>query len=179
MACGVIVLLVSLVVLLWWRAGLVNLRSYSSPAVFFTGEPLRLPPALAGEGPIRVVHFWDPDCPCHEETDAHLNYLMGMYRFAHIAFYSVQRPGTSGQLAPFLQGRLQPLPALAGMETLPASPAIAIWDRSGRLAYAGPYSEGLVCNSATSFVEPVLDALVRGRPVQAGGVVAQGCYCSW
>ena len=182
-----IVVLVSLVVglllligvVVWWRFGFVNLRSYNEQAVFFTGEALRLPAELAGLGNIRVVHFWDPECPCHEETDAHLNYLIGMYRFAELDFYSVQKPGSVGHLAPFLADKLKPLANLQGIESIPASPAIAIWDKSGQLAYAGPYSEGLVCNSSNSFVEPILDALVRGRAVNSTGVVAQGCYCNW
>jgi hypothetical protein len=39
-------------------------------------------------------------------------------------------------MAPFLRGRMKPLPGIEGMESLPASPALAIWDRDGKLAYA-------------------------------------------
>jgi hypothetical protein len=105
-------------------------------AIFGQGE-LKLPPELAGTGPIRVVHFWDPDCPCNAETDAHLRYLIGLHRNADVAFYSVQKPGSQGEIAPFLRGRMKPLPGIEGMESLPASPALAIWDRDGKLAYAG------------------------------------------
>ena len=69
--------------------------------------------------------------------------------------------------------------AQALMDALPASPALAIWDRDGKLAYAGPYSEGLVCNSSNSFVEPVLDALTQGRHVSLASGLAVGCYCAW
>ena len=64
-------------------------------------------------------------------------------------------------------------------EDLPASPAVAVWDSLGRLAYFGPYSEGAVCTSANSFVEPVLDALLAGRPVLAPQTLASGCFCAW
>ncbi|TGU15468.1 thiol-disulfide isomerase, partial [Mesorhizobium sp. M2D.F.Ca.ET.153.01.1.1] len=47
------------------------------------------------------------------------------------------------------------------------------------LAYAGPYSIGMVCNSANSFVEPLLDKLVRGETVRPKGLLAVGCYCPW
>ena len=70
-----------------------------------------------------------------------------------MAFYSVQKPGSKGEIAPFLRGRIKPLTGIEGMQSLPASPALAIWDRDGNLAYAGPYSEGLVCNSSNSFVD--------------------------
>ena len=96
-----------------------------------------------------------------------------------MAFYSVQKPGSTGEMAPLLRGRMKPLPGIEGMQSLPASPALAIWDRDGNLAYAGPYSEGLVCNSSNSFVEPVLDALTQGRQVSLASGLAVGCYCAW
>ncbi|TBU98547.1 DUF6436 domain-containing protein [Stutzerimonas kirkiae] len=177
---ALILLILLAITLIWWRTGAAYLRPYSEQAVFFHGETLRLPPELAGPGPIRVVHFWDPACKrCNKEPDAHLRYLIGIYRFAGIEFYSVQRPGSSGELAPFLQGHMKALPAIEGMEALPASPALAIWDKDGELAYAGPYSEGLVCNSSNSFVEPVLDALTSGRKLSLSSNLAVGCYCDW
>ncbi|WP_165496881.1 DUF6436 domain-containing protein [Phytopseudomonas dryadis] len=166
----------------WSRFGVAYLRPFSEQdqqAVFFQGGGLRLPDELAGPGPIRVVHFWDPQCPCHKETDAHLNYLISLYRFSGVEFYSVQKPGSEGEMLPFLRGKLTPLESLEGMQAIPASPAIAIWDQAGRLAYAGPYSEGLVCNSSNSFVEPILDALSANRPVSAANTMAVGCYCDW
>ncbi|WP_437881327.1 DUF6436 domain-containing protein [Pseudomonas sp. LRF_L74] len=164
---------------IWSRFGVAYLRPYSEQAVFFQGSGLKLPKELAGPGPIRVVHFWDPQCPCHQETDAHLNYLIGLYRFSSVEFYSVQKPGSEGEMSPYLKGKLKPLDTLEGMESIPASPAIAIWDKNGQLAYAGPYSEGLVCNSSNSFVEPVLDALALDRHVSAANTMAVGCYCDW
>lgn len=69
--------------------------------------------------------------------------------------------------------------ALPGAEHVPASPAVGIWDHSGKLAYFGPYSEGLTCNSSNSFIEPILQALESGREVNATHTLAVGCYCSW
>ncbi|WP_192981244.1 DUF6436 domain-containing protein [Pseudomonas sp. EggHat1] len=176
---GFCALALGLVVLIWWLSGAAYLRPYAEQTVIFGQGELQLPAELAGPGPIRVVHFWDPDCPCNAETDAHLRYLIGLHRNADVAFYSVQKPGSTGEIAPFLRGRMTPLPGIEGMESLPASPALAIWDRDGKLAYAGPYSEGLVCNSSNSFVEPVLDALTQGRHVSLASGLAVGCYCAW
>lgn len=90
----------------------------------------------------------------------------------------LQKPGSHGQLPANLSS-LQPIASLPGSEQLPASPAIAIWDRQGRLAYFGPYSEGAVCNASNSFIEPVIQALLANRPVQADNTLASGCYCPW
>ncbi|WP_462381630.1 DUF6436 domain-containing protein [Pseudomonas sp. Marseille-QA0892] len=174
-----VVLMIAVALAFWWRFGVSNLRPYAQQAYFFSGDALRLPDELKGPGPIRFVHFWDPNCPCHRETDAHLNYLISLYRFSNVVFYSVQKPGTQGEMASYLKGKLRPLDSIEGMETVPASPAVAIWNEEGELAYAGPYSEGLVCNSSTSFVEPVLDALSSGREVSSTNTMALGCYCDW
>ncbi|RDK06924.1 thiol-disulfide isomerase [Cupriavidus lacunae] len=156
------------------------LANYSERAVVFGDSDLHLPSDLAGNtGRIRVVHFWDPDCTCNKETDAHLNYLIQMYRNANVDFYSVQKPRTHGQLAAFLRGKLKPLAKIEGMQRLPATPSMAIWAANGKLAYAGPYSAGLVCSSTNSFVEPILDKLIAGQEVKPMGMMAVGCYCPW
>ncbi|MNV89579.1 hypothetical protein D3C71_1838880 [compost metagenome] len=103
-----------------------------------------------------------------------------MNRFAgqDITFHVLQKPGSHGQLPANLTA-LKPLASLPGSEHLPASPAVAIWDHQGRLAYFGPYSEGAVCNASNSFIEPILQALSQHRAVTAGSTLAIGCYCPW
>lgn len=166
---------------LWSYFGASGLRDFSDQAVVFDNTSLALPSQLAGaNGRVRIVHFWDPACTsCNKETSAHLNYLIEMYRRQGVDFYSVQKPGTQGELAPFLQGKLIPLSGIEGMARLPASPAVAIWDRQGKLSYAGPYSPGLVCSSANSFVEPIIDQLVANKKINPIGMLAVGCYCPW
>ena len=179
--CASLCILIGTGVALWRYFGVGGVASYSNQPVLFRDSDLRLPPDLAGNTErIRVVDFWDPDCTtCNDNTGAHLNYLITMFRGANIDFYSVRKPGTHGQLSAFLRGKLKPLPGIEGMERIPASPAIAIWAADGKLAYAGPYSEGLVCSSSNSFVEPILNRLVAGEHVEPAPMVAVGCYCPW
>lgn len=166
---------------LWQYFGFGNQSSWGERAMVFEDSALQLPPELAGAtGRIRLVHFWDPECAgCNRETSAHLSYLISMYRREMIDFFSVQKPGTKGQLPVFLQGKLKPLTHIAGMERIPASPFVAIWDGQGQLAYAGPYSLGMVCTSANSFVEPLLERLFKGEHLTPTGILAVGCYCPW
>ncbi|MNN02693.1 hypothetical protein D3C81_1153610 [compost metagenome] len=93
-------------------------------------------------------------------------------------FFEARKPGSRGQLPETLKA-LRPLATLPGAERLPASPAVGIWDAQGRLAYFGPYSEGATCTSSNSFIEPILEALVAGRKVEATHTLAVGCYCPW
>jgi hypothetical protein len=154
------------------------LRAFSSHTAVFSGDPLRLPDTLAGPGAIRLVHFWDPACPCNVGNQQHLGELVEEYGPQGVEFYSVQKPGSHGQL-PSTLSNLKTITVLPGSEQIPASPAVAIWDRNGKLAYFGPYSEGLTCNSSNSFIEPILHALNEGREVSATHTLAVGCYCAW
>jgi len=154
------------------------LRAFSEHTALFSGDPLRLPDTLAGTGAIRLVHFWDPACPCNVGNQQHLSELVEQYGPQGVEFYSVQKPGSHGQL-PSTLSSLKTVDILPGAEQIPASPAVAIWDRNGKLAYFGPYSEGLTCNSSNSFIEPILKALNEGRPVSATHTLAVGCYCPW
>ena len=154
------------------------LRTFSSHTAVFSGDPLRLPDNLAGPGAIRLVHFWDPACPCNVSNQQHLSELIEHYAPQGVEFYALQKPGSHGRLPGTLSG-MQNITALPGSEHIPASPAVAIWDRSGTLAYFGPYSEGLTCNSSNSFIEPILQALNEGRAVNATHTLAVGCYCPW
>jgi len=154
------------------------LRPFDNQATLFDGSQLQLPAELAGPGRIRVVHFWDPACPCNVGNQQHLSDLVSQFADRDVSFLVLQKPGSHGQL-PANLGALQPLASLPGSEHLPASPAVAIWDRQGHLAYFGPYSEGAVCNASNSFVEPIIKALLEGRAVQASNTLAIGCYCPW
>ncbi|RJG12541.1 thiol-disulfide isomerase [Pseudomonas cavernicola] len=179
-------LLASLLAVVWLGAMLVAfwwfearyIRPFSEQTALFAGDGLRLPDELAGPGPIRVVHFWDPACPCNVGNLQHLAELLERFAPQGVAFYAVQKPGSHGQLPDTLSA-LQPLSHLPGAEQLPASPAVGIWDKDGRLAYFGPYSEGATCTSSNSFIEPILEALAQGRPVNATHTLAVGCYCPW
>ena len=177
--------LIGLALLLWLGAMLTGLwwyktrfiRPFSETTAIFSGQQLRLPNSIAGSGAIRFVHFWDPACPCNVGNQQHLAEMLERYA-DDVEFYHLQKPGSSGQL-PKILSAMRHLSGLPGAEHLPASPAVAIWDRAGQLAYFGPYSEGAVCNSSNSFIEPVLDALINNRPVNATNTLAVGCFCDW
>ena len=154
------------------------LRAFSEHTAIFSGDPLRLPDDLAGPGKIRLVHFWDPACPCNVGNQQHLTEMVEHFSARGVDFFAVQRPGSHGQL-PATLSSLKTIAVLPGAEQMPASPAVAIWDRGGKLAYFGPYSEGLTCNSSNSFIEPILNALTDDRPVNATHTLAVGCYCPW
>lgn len=147
-------------------------------AELFSGDDLRLPAELQGPGPVRFVHFWDPGCPCNVGNQQHLEELLKRFAGQPVEFYEVRKPGSKGRLPPSLAA-LKPLANLEGAAELPASPAVGIWDRNGELVYIGPYSEGAVCSSDNSFVEPIVEAVLVGRTVRATHSLAVACFCDW
>ncbi len=169
--------LIALVSAFWWYQNRY-IRPFEERAELFSVSQLQLPADLAGPGPIRLVHFWDPACPCNVGNQQHLAELLQRFAGRGVAFFAVQKPGTHGQL-PASLAQMQALSTIPGAAQLPASPAVAIWDAQGRLAYFGPYSEGATCTSSNSFIEPVLEALLDGRSVQAGQSLAVGFFCDW
>ncbi|MCU1718044.1 DUF6436 domain-containing protein [Pseudomonas sp. 5P_3.1_Bac2] len=179
-------LLASLILLAWaasmaaayWWYQARYLRNFSEQTTLFYGEQLQLPEELAGPGKIRLVHFWDPACPCNVGNQQHLSQLIQRFAEQGVDFYVLQKPGSHGQLPDELSS-LKPLARLKGSEQIPASPAVAIWDKDGKLAYFGPYSEGATCTSSNSFIEPVLETLTTGRTVVASNTLASGCFCDW
>ena len=127
---------------------------------------------------MRFVHVWDTGCPCNVGNQQHLEELLKRFAGQPVDFYEVRKPGSTGRL-PQPLAALKPLSAPPGSEQLPASPAVGIWDQSGELVYIGPYSEGAVCSSDNSFVEPILDAVLAGRKVRATHSLAVACFCDW
>lgn len=172
----IVLWIIAMLVALWWYQARF-IRPFSESTAIFSGQELQLPPSLAGAGAVRLVHFWEPACPCNVGNQQHLAEMMEEFK-GKVEFYHLQKPNTKGQLPPILN-QMNHLAGLPGAEQLPASPAVAIWDQSGQLAYFGPYSEGAVCNSSNSFIEPILNALLEGRSVAASNTLAVGCFCDW
>jgi hypothetical protein len=71
------------------------IRPFSEQTALFAGDVLSLPAELSGPGPIRVVHFWDPACPCNVGNQQHLSELLAHYVPLGIEFYAVQKSGSS------------------------------------------------------------------------------------
>ena len=82
------IIIASLLALLWLAAMLAAfwwfqaryIRPFDERTELFIGSQLRLPAELAGPGAIRLVHFWDPACPCNVGNQQHLGELVAAER---------------------------------------------------------------------------------------------------
>lgn len=152
----------SSVAALWWFE-YRHWGSYSEQLITFDSQPIRdLYPILKKDALDRplIVHFKDDDCPCER------------YRVAHVK-----------QIAPVLLGTEQIVlsrhSSLLQGVTIPATPAVAIWDKQGALAYFGPYSSGMSCGEGFDFIDMVLGKLAQQENPQWINNQGFGCFCPW
>ena len=133
----------------------------------------------AKQGIMRVVYFWQNNCPCDQFTKPHFLLLIKQYQHlaSHIVFYLA--PVDDSAVSEDLQN-VEQLPAKLldrVREDVKATPSVGIWNTKGELVYFGPHSLGYVCNNDTSLVKKVLDALLNKQTVSASTVMGDGCFC--
>ena len=136
-----------------------------------------------------VFNFWDPDCPCTRFNEAHVRDIMNAYQQQGIRFVIVPRyeNETDKERTLLLARKTFGANALVTtddqmtlQQAVPSSPAVAVTDASGRLAYFGPYSVGAFCGpTGGAFVEKTLDSLLLNTNPRTLNTVAFGCFCPW
>lgn len=183
-----------MVMAFWWFQ-YRNVQPFDRQAVFFDGRTLgaqlhQLLDQIAQRDVKRVatvVHFYNPDCPCNKFNEAHVRELMTHYGNQGVRFVVVVNPASSlGQQQAMARAKqIFNHPAVIGFRQIrdihpPSSPAVAILDAQGQLAYFGPYSVGAVCTVQNGgFVETALDKLFQGKNSKQLNTLAVGCFCPW
>lgn len=136
-----VVWLVAVAIAFWWFQ-FRYLGNYRDFYVSFTGESLSQPLPEHLRGAIRIAHILDPNCPCARFSHQHITDMEEAYA-GKVNF-----------------SRWQDLPSnfVKNVE-IPASPAVAVWDSRGDLAYFGPYSGGAFCGEGEDFVDSVINMI--------------------
>ncbi len=160
--------------LIWFRFVWLTSQSVkaftSTPASF---QASHLEEAITLPNPIGrplLVHFIDKDCPC---TKYSLPYILEL------------KEETIGSVQHLMSSSLEELhinnrKAVTRLtQALPASPAIAIWDKHGELSFFGPYSSGAYCGDGEDFVRKVLSLFKANKDIQWLDQEALGCLCKW
>lgn len=163
-----------------WGAGLVwalswyesrYVRTFERPA-FFDG--LAVPPP-SDTPRVQVLHVWQAGCPCNGGHQAYVNDMTERFAAQGVVF---ARSGARDiDALPRALRQLPYWPMPEAWSGWPGAPAVAIWGADGRLAYVGPYSDGASCSEESSFVEPVIQALLAGRKVDITRQDTLSCLC--
>lgn len=167
---ALLVWLAGLVWAYWWFEGRY-IKAFERP-VFFQAEQVA-PPFAPGQ--VQVVHVWQANCPCSAGHEAYVEEMTTRFADQGVRFARAGQYPTNGMPASLGNLPYWPIPqAWAGW---PGAPSIAIWAADGSLAYVGPYSDGAHCSADSSFVEPVIQALLAGRKVNITRQDAVACLC--
>ena len=172
-----------------WLAGMVfafcffqgkNQRVYL--AVNQPDKPLRIQ-----TNKLTVAHLWDADCICSRFNAGHVQALIRKYKKQGVAFVIVPRvPAGKDEQSivadvhrRFGDVRVEPGWYQKLVAYMPAAPAAAVFDQTGRASYTGPYSSDLYCSAnSDGFVEKVLDKMLAGKQkTEFITPVVSGCFC--
>lgn len=122
---------------------------------FFNGDAFSERLGKASQpGQITVVHLGRADCPCNRFNQPHREQIIAHYQPLGVAFTELT----------------------LGYADL-ATPAVAIVDADGKLAYFGPYSDSLLCSVGEGLVEPLLDQMLSGEHPEVVHTTGVGCFC--
>jgi hypothetical protein len=133
-------------------------------------------------GNLRVVYFWQNNCPCNANVLPHFKEMIAEYTPQSVDFFIADlskntRPKKSevGETS-----GLQFVDAQIVSEIRPLikyTPAVAMWDQNQQLSYYGPHNIGFVCNGDTSFVKKTLDSLLAGITMSNTNTAGESCFC--
>lgn len=162
---------------------------------FFQGKHLRMylpvevpaTPLQVQTSRLTVAHLWDANCICSRFNSGHVQALIKRYRQQGVDFVIVPRltPGEDLALVSeeirsrFGDVRIEPGWYEKLSRYMPAAPAAAVFDQTGRASYIGPYSSDLYCSSGSEgFVEDVLNEMLSGKKRQQFITpIVSGCFC--
>lgn len=129
---------------------------------------------------IKVVYFWQSDCPCDQFVKPHFLLMSdrySKYTIAPVNFYlaALDSDFIEGELSMLL--RLPEVLLEQVKEEVKATPSVGVWNANNELIYYGPHSLGYMCNDDSSLVKKVLDLLLSGQEFAPLAVVGDGCFC--
>jgi len=145
----------------WWFS-LQHQSNFAENYVYFNGEQLAGANLSANSSGPTLLHFIDTNCPCSRFALPHIQQLQAQFNHNAMHYVWPNRP-----------------PSLTEQLPVPASPAVAIWDQKGQLAYFGPYSGGAFCGRDEDFVQSTLSQLKQNKNPRWINHDVFGCYCPW
>lgn len=166
---AVIVFIVWLIVVsgvFWWYQ-FRHISSIDDYWASFSGESFIKTKIAPNKGDALIVHMVDPKCPCSRFAVSHIAELESKYA-NQAEFININAIAADDKRRGYLNNLV-----------IPASPAVAIWDKFGELAYFGPYSGGRFCGEGLDFVSTTLSSLSEAFNPRWINQEAVGCFCQW
>lgn len=130
------------------------------------------------------MQILSPDCPCNGFSRDHVSSLVKQYgediRMELWYLGPDLKPDEKSYLAEKSSIAVEQIRTLhpSQLPWLPSTPAALLFNQDGSIAYIGPFSSGIACNSKSSFIDTLLHRINLGQtvPTQLNGF-AEGCFC--
>ena len=113
------------------------------------------------------VRFLQPDCGCERFVELYHQ------SFSNRAPQDMQVATVDFSSTIFTDAQLKQISAW-----VPATPAVVVFDLDGSIRYLGPYHQEGICSAENSYLEPVLESMVKGKPLSVLNTLVFGCFCS-
>ena len=143
--------------------GLFWLLQFRYEAVWVSFEGSTLPQLDVATGKLQVLHFVDESCPCTKFSRDHVKDMEAKWASDTVQFATLDVAHAGA-----LNERFKDL--------VPASPAVAVWDEQGQVAFFGPYTSGAICGEGEDLLSKMLANPRTGQWVNQESV---GCFCRW
>lgn len=136
----------------------------------------------AGRPKPRLLHFYNPDCPCSQFNTTHLRDLVATYG-DRVEFQAVLQTSRKDALRTWEKLDI-PMPAvldgdrsLAGKYGVYSTPQAVLVGQDGQLYFRGNYNLSRYCtDEATEFARVALDSLLAKKPLPAMPKMALTAY---
>ena len=116
-----------------------------------------------------IYHILEDDCSCTKNTMKHLESIKTQYGEQNVRNVRILQASDVD---------LSIINRDVIMASIPATPAVAILNGKGDLAYFGPYSSSMVCGTTgESYIEIILNALLSSGYIRVINLLEFGCYC--
>ena len=181
---GVTLLIIVIGLIAVWRIQQVYLREFD-PNGRLTGFA---PAEVKLTGP-QFVQILDLSCPCNGFSREHISSLVASAnRTGRInsEIWVLDNGQADGQrLKAIAAANDLPESAIRRIKAqdypwIPATPAALLSNVDGSVAYFGPFSSGIRCNTGNSFIDAIVHRIESDDHVftQVNAIV-DGCFCPW
>lgn len=134
---------------------------------------------------VTLIHLWNPECLCNNVSARHISAILDAFTPEQLNF--VMLTPTSISTTDFDEvKRLNPRAIVIRQpndSTIPltASPALAVFNPSGNMAYFGAYGFGALCSlSDDSLFTNMITSLLNGETYGPFlNIAGSGCFCAW
>lgn len=134
---------------------------------------------------VTIIHLWNPQCLCNNISARHTKAILEAFTPEQLNFVMLAPASTSDDTLNEAR-QLNPTATVIRQHPddsipLTASPALAVFNPEGKMAYFGAYGFGALCSlSDDDLFTNMVTALLNGESYGPFlNIAGSGCFCAW